>query len=67
MSTTNGQNKITKSVSSHTNGTESSSETTIDDIQIATPADVPYTRAEYDLSESNCTEIVLTELDMVCN
>jgi hypothetical protein len=29
----------------HTKGTESSAETTIDDIQIATTADVPYTRA----------------------
>jgi hypothetical protein len=35
----------------HTNGTESSAETTIDDIQIAKPADVPYTTAEYDFSE----------------
>lgn len=43
----------------HTKGTESSAETTIDDIQIATAADVPYTRAEYDLSESSCRKIVL--------
>jgi hypothetical protein len=44
----------------HTNGTESSAETTIDDIQIAKPADVPYTKAEYDFSESSCTGIVVT-------
>ena len=44
----------TKKRELHTKGTESSAETTIDDIQIATTADVPYTRAEYDLSESNC-------------
>ena len=42
-----------------TKGTESSAETTIDDIQIATTADVPYTTAVYDLSESNCTKLVL--------
>ena len=48
----------TKKRELHTKGTESSAETTIDDIQIATTADVPYTRAEYDLSESNCTRIV---------
>lgn len=48
----------------HTKGTESSAETTIDDIQIATTADVPNMRAEYDLSESNCRR---TSLRIICN
>jgi hypothetical protein len=61
ISTAKGKRKKgTTNERPHTNGIESSAETTIDDIQIAKPTDVLYTRAEYDFSESSCTRIVLT-------
>jgi hypothetical protein len=49
----------------HTNGTESSAEITIDDIQIAKPMDVPYTRAEYDFFRVQLHKNCSYDLDII--
>lgn len=56
-----GRDKSVRNRNRRTTGTDSSAETTIDDIQIATMAEDPYTRAVYELSESNYIR-QLTEL-----